>query len=142
MIEIGTKIRAAYVTALEGIIYSGNTVPIVDDKLETTSNVYMRLTTQNYTSTNTKSYFAGECDVVIQIISVQKTAVSKAIVEDICNDVLTTLFPTRNTNGLTLDPSLKLSYALLVNTTNATAVQLADGLEISKTITVRNRVTQ
>ena len=142
MTDFGTKLREAYVAALDGILYGGASVPIVDDKLEITSQVYMRLTTQNMTSANTKSYFAGECDVLIQVISTQKSAVAKSIVEAICTDIMNILFPSVATNGLSIGGSYKISYAKLTNSTNTTAIQVADGIEISKTLTIKNRVIQ
>ena len=142
MYDFTYALRQAYVDALQVVQYNAAPVPIVDDKLETTSPVYMRVTTMNVTQNNTKTYFAGECDVNIQVVSVQKSSVSKGILESISNDMMNALFPTMNTNGLIIGGFYKVSYAMLTNSVYSTAIQTADGFEISKTLTIKTRVIQ
>jgi hypothetical protein len=94
------------------------------------------------TSANTKSYFAGECDVNLQIVSVQRSATSKTIPEVIASQITDILFPSVTTNGLSIDAPYKISYAKLVNTVDDIAIQTARGFEIKKTLVIRNRVIQ
>jgi hypothetical protein len=143
MTDFGTALRASYIAALDGNVQYGiKDVPFMDDKAETDEFFYVRVTTQNMTSANTKSYFAGECDVNLQIVSVQRSATSKTIPEVIASQITDILFPTVTTNGLSIDAPYKISYAKLANTVDDIAIQTARGFEIKKTLVIRNRVIQ
>lgn len=143
MLDFGTSLRAAYINALEGnVLYGVDEVAIVDDKVETDKLYYVRVTTQNMTSSNTKSYFGGECDINLQIVSIQRSATSKTIPEAIASQIMNIVCPTVSTNGLTIGSPYKLSYARLINTVDDIAIQTQRGFEIKKTLIFRNRVIQ
>lgn len=146
MIDIGQKLRKAYYSALSGnITYSGKTVPVVDEKLESNiadNDLYVLFTTQNETDANNKSYFARECDLVMTVVNQRKATNTKEAVENVSSQILTILFPTKNSLGLTVDAPIKLTYARLTNAEYNPLVQTENGFIISKSLTIRNRITQ
>lgn len=146
MIDIGQKLRKAYFSALSGnITFSGKTVPVVDEKLEVSiadNDLYILFTTQNETDNNNKSYFARECDLVMTIVNQRKATNTKEAVENVSSQILTILFPTKASIGLSVDSPLKLTYARLTNAEYNPIAQTDGGFVISKSLTIRNRVTQ
>lgn len=146
MIDIGQKIRKGIYQALNGhITVSSKNIPVVDEKLETNiseNDVYILFTTQNETDRNNKSYFARECDVVIRIVNHRLATGSKEIVEAVSSQLLTILFPTKDTIGFSIDSPLKISYAKLTLAEYDPMVQTEGGFVISKSLTIRARVTQ
>lgn len=146
MIDIGQKLRKAYYDSLAGnLVYKGTFVIVLDEKMENDISaypVYVLFTTQSEVDANNKSYFARECDMVINIINQRKSANSKEIVEDISDQILKRLFPTKTTLGLTLDLPFRLSYARLTNAEYNPLTMTESGFVISKSLTIRNRVIQ
>ena len=146
MVDIGQKLRKAYFTALDGsITYEGSAVPIVDEKLDvniTEHDIYVLMTSQNEVDTNNKSYFARECDIVLRVINRRKATGTKEAVENVSDQILTVLFPTKNTTGLTVDSPLKLSYARLTQAEYNPLAQEQDSFIISKSLTFKNRIIQ
>ena len=146
MIDIGQKLRKAYFTALDGnLTWDGAAVPVVDEKLDvqiTDQDVYVIMTAQNEVDANNKSYWARECDIEMRIINRRKATNTKEVVEDASNQVLTILFPTKNTVGISIDSPLSLTYSRLTNAEYDPLAQTDDGFVISKKLVFKNRITQ
>lgn len=146
MVDIGQKIRKAYYEALTGnLVYESSVIPVVDEKLDvniTEHDIYVLMQAQNEVDRNNKSFWARECDLSMRIVNQRKATNEKEVVEDVSNQILTILFPTRTTTSLAIDAPLKLVWARLINSEYSPLIQNETGLIISKTITFKNRITQ
>lgn len=146
MIDIGQKIRKGIFEALSGhVSLNSKVVPIVDEKLETNiseNDVYIVFTTQNEIDKNLKDYFARECDVVLRVINHRLATGTKETVESVSSQILSILFPTKSTLGFTIESPLKISYARLAQADYDPMVQTDGGFMVSKSLTIRARITQ
>ena len=146
MLDIGQKLRAAFFDALDGnLTWDGAAVPVVDEKLDvqiSDQDVYILMTSQNEIDANNKSYWARECDIELVIINRRKATNTKEVVEDVSNQVLTLLFPDKNTTVLSVAAPLSLTYSRLTSAEYNPLVQTEDGFQISKKLTFKNRITQ
>lgn len=148
MNDAGQAIRKAYFDALNEQVNNpgnpGNFVPIVDEKLDlgiTEHDLYMLIGGQGGTVNGVKGMWAKELDISITVVNRRKATSSKTLIEDICDQMLTILFPTRTTNGLTVASPFKLTYARLLNENYAFDKEDA-GWVISKVLVFRNHITQ
>lgn len=148
MNDAGQAIRKAYYDALNNQVNNpgnpGNFIPIVDEKLEvniTEHDLYMLIGGQGGTVSGVKGMWAKELDISITVVNRRKATSSKTLIEDICDQMLTILFPTRTTNGLTVASPFKLTYARLLNENYAFDKEDA-GWVISKVLVFRNHITQ
>lgn len=146
MLDVGQKLRASYFDALDGnLTWDGAAVPVVDEKLDTQitdQDVYIIMTSQNEIDANNKSYWARECDIELVIVNRRKATNTKEVVEDVSNQVLTLLFPDKNTTVLSIASPLALTYARLTSAEYNPLVQTEDGFQISKKLIFKNRITQ
>lgn len=146
MLDIGQKLRAAFFDALDGnLTWDGAAVPVVDEKLDvqiSDQDVYILMTSQNEIDANNKSYWARECDIELVIINRRKATNTKEVVEDVSNQVLTLLFPDKNTTVLSVAAPLSLTYSRLTSAEYNPLVHTEDGFQISKKLTFKNRITQ
>lgn len=148
MNDAGQAIRKAYYDALNNQVSNpgnpGNFIPIVDEKLDlniTEHDLYMLIGGQGGTVSGVKGMWAKELDISITVVNRRKATNSKTLIEDICDQMLTILFPTRTTNGLTVVSPFKLTYARLINENYAFDKEDA-GWVISKVLVFRNHITQ
>jgi hypothetical protein len=146
MIDIGQKLRKAYFTALNGnVLYEGGAVPIVDEKLDTQiseQDVYILMQAQNEQDVPNRCYPITDCDISMRIVSQLAAVGKKEVVENISNQILTLLFPNHNYNSLSIDAPLKIIYAVKTNSEYSPLVQNDRGFIITKTLTIKNRITQ
>src|SRR5688572_3054094 len=102
MNDAGQAIRKSYYDALNGQVeYDGSPVPIVDEKLDlniTEHDLYMLIGGQGGSVLGVKTMWAKEMDISITVVNRRKATNSKTIIENLCDQVLTILFPTRTTN--------------------------------------------
>lgn len=148
MNDVGTEVRKAFYDALFNQVENPDNsvakIPIVDEKLDlniTEHNLYMLIGGQAENSVNTKSSWAEEVDLNITIVNRRQATNSKTTIENISDQMLGILFPTRTTFGITISSPFLLSYV------RKTSAQYAfekstDGWTISKAIVFRTRITQ
>lgn len=148
MNDAGQAIRKAYYDALNNQVNNpgnpGNFIPIVDEKLDvniTEHDLYMLIGGQGGTVDGVKGMWAKTLDISITVVNRRKATNSKTLIEDICDQMLTILFPTRTTNGLTVASPFKLTYARLINENYAFDKETGDWV-ISKVLVFRNHITQ
>lgn len=148
MKDIGTLLRQAYFEALQGqVVYEGNAIPFVDEKLDidiNEQNIYVLFTTQDEegSGVQNKTKFVSEVLLKMVIVNQRQATNTKETVEDISNQILETLFPSRTQWNLSLDNPLSLTYARFVSGQYNPLVQTDQGFQISKVLTFKNRITQ
>lgn len=146
MIDVGQKLRKAYFDLLDGnITYGGKVVPVVDEKLEMNINdteLYVIFTSQNEVNVNTKSNWIREVEMAIRVVNYRQSTNTKEAVENVSSQILNIIFPSKNTNSVSLDSPLKLSMAVLMNSEYNPVVQTENGFFVSKVLVIKNRVIQ
>ena len=146
MIDVGQKLRKSYFDLLDGnITYGGKIVPVVDEKLELNINdteLYILFTSQNEVNVNTKSNWIREVEMAIRVVNHRQATNTKEAVENVSGQILNVLFPSKNSNAITLDAPLKLSMAVLMNSEYNPIVQTDTGFYVSKMLLIKNRVIQ
>lgn len=146
MIDYDTGLRKAYYDALSGnVTIDSSEIPVVDEKLDTQlteHDIYIKFTTQNVTQGNNKSYFAANIDMNIDIVQLTDSVGGKLIVDDVAGQIMTLLFPTKNTTALVLPSPLRLTFAHLQNSTTELIRSHPKGFITIKTLTFLNRVYQ
>jgi hypothetical protein len=148
MNDVGEAVRKGFYNALNNAIaIPGDPigkVPIVDEKLDlniTENDLYMLIGGQQETTTNTKSNWGNEVDLSITIVNRRKATNSKTTIENIADQMLQILFPTRVTFGLSVDSPFRLSYTKYMNS-QYTFEKLVDGWQINKQLIFKTRITQ
>jgi hypothetical protein len=148
MNDAGQAVRKGFYEALNNAIAIPgdpiNKVPIVDEKLDlniTEHDLYMLIGGQAATAANTKTTWGKEVDLNITIVNRRKATNTKTIIEDIADQMLRILFPTRTAFGLSVDSPFKLSYVKYISD-SYTFDKLADGWQISKQMIFKTRITQ
>jgi hypothetical protein len=148
MNDAGQAIRKSFFNALNNQVENpesaADKIPVVDEKLDlniTEHDLYILIGGQGGTVLPVKDAWMKELDLSLTIVNRRKATNSKTYVENICDQILTILFPTRNTNGLTVASPFKLTYARLTSE-QYNFEKLADGWQISKTLVFRNHITQ
>jgi hypothetical protein len=145
MNDAGQAVRKSYYDTLNGQVeYDGSPVPIVDEKLDlniTEHDLYMLIGGQGGSVLPVKTIWAKEMDISITVVNRRKATNSKTIIENLCDQILTILFPTRTTNGLTVPNPFKLTYARLVREDYAFDKEQTEWV-ISKVLIFRNHITQ
>lgn len=145
MNEWGNQLRKGYFTAWNNsVVIDTDPIPIVDEKLDeniTEADLYILLGAQSETAQDNKTYFAAEVDLVVTVVNRRKATNTKTLVEQVVNQMLTIIFPTKNTNTLSIESPYNLTYAKAISGEYAFE-KLQDGWKISKQITFKNRITQ
>lgn len=145
MNDVGEAVRKGFYDALNGqITFDGAPIPIVDEKLDlniTDNDLYMLIGGQQATVVNTKSTWAKEADLNITIVNRRKATNTKTTIENIADQMLQILFPTRTTFGLSIGSPFNLSYVKYVSD-SYTFEKLAEGWQISKQMIFKIRITQ
>jgi hypothetical protein len=148
MNDAGEAVRKGFYNALyNAVAIPGdpvNKVPIVDEKLDlniTEANLYMLIGGQAATAANTKSTWGKEVDLNITITDRRKATNSKTTIEDIADQMLQILFPTRTSFGLSVEPPFRLSYVKYISD-SYTFEKVNDGWQISKQMIFKTRITQ
>lgn len=110
MKDYGTVIRKAYFNALKNaIVIDGSTIPVFDEKYETgNSELFIKISSQDMQQRNTKRHFRAECTIRLQITEITKSVGGKLKADAVADAILTTLYPTRTTNILDIDPPYQL----------------------------------
>jgi hypothetical protein len=148
MNDAGQTVRKGFFNALTGAIAIPgdpiNKVPIVDEKLDlniTEHDIYMLIGGQAATGADTKQTWGKEVDLNITIVNRRKATNSKTIIEDIANDMLQILFPTKTTFGLSVSTPFNLTYVKYISDSYSFE-KLVDGWQISKAMIFKTRITQ
>jgi hypothetical protein len=148
MNDSGQAVRKGFYSALfNAVEIPGdpiNKVPIVDEKLDlniTDHDLYMLIGGQQATAVNTKQTWGKEVDLNITVVNRRKATNSKTIIENISDQMLLILFPTRTSFGLSIEAPFKLSYVKYISDSYQFE-KLADGWQISKAIVFKTRITQ
>jgi hypothetical protein len=148
MNDAGQAIRKGFYNALNNAIAIPgdpiNKVPVVDEKLDlniTEHDLYMLIGGQQAAAANTKSTWGKEVDLNITIVNRRKATNTKTIIEDIADQMLQILFPTRTTFGLSVSAPFRLSYVKYISD-SYTFEKIADGWQISKQMIFKARITQ
>lgn len=148
MNDTSGAIRKAYFEALfEQVSHpegAATSIPVVDEKLDvniTEHDLYILISGQAGTPKDVKSIWIKEEDINITVVNRRKATNSKLLIENIADQILTIIFPTRTTNGLSIEAPFKLTYARLINgQTNFERIQ--DGWQVSKSLIFKNHITQ
>lgn len=148
MNDAGQAVRKGFYNALkDAIAIPGDPiqkVPIVDEKLDlniTEHDLYMLIGGQQANAANTKQTWGKEVDLNITVVNRRKATNSKTIIEDIADQMLQILFPTRTSFGLTVAAPFKLSYVKYISDSYQFE-KTADGWHISKAMVFKTRITQ
>jgi hypothetical protein len=146
MIDYDTGLRKGYFDVLNGnVLIQSGVIPVVDEKLDTQiteHDIYIKLSTQNVSQQNNKSYFAATVDLNIDIVQITLSVGGKLIVDEVADQVYNLLFPTKNTRAIVLDDPLKLTNAYLQNSTTEPMRETPKGFITIKTLTFFNRIIQ
>lgn len=145
MIDIGTPARKAFFDALNEQVANteGGIIPIVDEKLDariTEHDLYILIGAQNETGRDNKTNWVGEVDILLTVYNRRKTTSTKTVIEDIARQILSIVFPTRTTLGITISPPYNLTYARLTDRDYAFE-KVESGFEIAKRMTFKMRIT-
>lgn len=149
MNDVGTIIRKAYYDALNNnILVPGSPsvyVPIVDEKLDsqiTDADLYMLVGAQTETPYANKTIFMTTVELTIRIVNRRKATNSKTLVEQVADNMLSILFPSKGHNGLTVSAPFKLISAVMSSPATYDFQKLEDGWQISKVLSFKNLITQ
>lgn len=144
MIDYGTPLRKAYFNVLDGNLTAlSSPVPVVDEKLDPgQADIYVKIGTTDEQQQNNKSYFAGNCNVTLDIVQRTESVGSKIVVDDVSNQILALLFTDIKTTTLQVEAPLKLSFAKLEATKTEPLKQIESGFMIVKRLSFTNRVYQ
>lgn len=144
MRDVGTPVRKAIYDAINGnVTIEGALVPFVDEKLDrliTETDIWILLNSQDEVQMPVKSHWACEVSVTLLVINKRQATITKTVIEDVVNQILLILRPTKTTNGITLPAPFKLSY-LSVQTADYQAEQVESGFRIKKQIIIKTRLT-
>lgn len=148
MNDTAGAIRKAYFEALNSQVNHPEggpaLIPVVDQKLDlliTEHDLYILISGQAGTPRDVKSMWAKEEDINITVVNRRKATNSKLLVENIADQILTIILPTRTTNGLAIEAPFKLTYARLISDqTNFDKTN--DGWAVSKSLIFKNHITQ
>jgi hypothetical protein len=148
MNDPGQVVRKSFYDALNDQVLNPEneitTIPIVDEKLDlniTEADLYMLIGGQAENPANTKSSWVDEVDLNITVVNRRKATNSKTTVENISDQLLGILFPTKTTFGINIPEPFKLSVMRKVSA-QYTFDKTNDGWIISKAIIFRTRITQ
>lgn len=144
MIDYDTKLRTAYFNVLDGNLTALTVnVPVVDEKLDPgNADVYVKIGSQNDKQENNKHHWAASCMVNVDVIQRTLSVGSKIVVDDVAGQIMTALFPTKNTHTLTVASPLRLTYAHYEGSQTEPLKAIESGFIIVKRLSFTNRVTQ
>ncbi len=128
-------LRAAIYNALNGTVNVGGVIPVFDEArpVDSTASVYILLSTQQEVAEDTDETFITKSFIDIEVCQNTESAVSKDKIDDIGNEVLTILFPTAWSGGIT-QPSLMQIQNLRRDRT------ITRALEISPTKSILRKI--
>lgn len=140
-------IRKAYFDALNGqLLLDGLTqVPIGDEKVDqgiTASDLYVLIGAQNETDVSNKTNWALNVELALTIVNRREATNTKTEVEQISDQILGILFPTKTTNGLSVATPYTISLANLSGSEYYFKPIQSGGWQITKQLTFKNRLTQ
>lgn len=148
MNDAGTPVRKGFFNALNNQLENPDNavvkVPVVDEKLDlniTEHDLYVLIGGQAASPSDNKSNWVREVDLNITIVNRRKATNSKVIIENISDQMLEIIFPTRTSFGITIEQPFRLSY-VKYQSENYVFDQTPDGWEIKKSIVLRTRITQ
>lgn len=148
MNDAGKVVRKGFYDALNSQLEhpdnGATTIPVVDEKLDvniTEHDLYVLIGGQAASPADNKSHWVREVDLNITIVNRRKATNSKVIIENISDQMLEIIFPTRTTFGISIEQPFLLSY-VKYQSENYVFDQTPDGWEIKKSIVLRTRITQ
>ena len=148
MKDVGLALRAAYYATLNGnITWESAPVPFVDEKLDVNiseQDVYVIMTSQDEEgeSVSNKTKHVNETVLRMQVVNQRRATNTKEVVENVTNQILTLLFPTRTEWNVSLSSPLNLTFAKFSGAQYNPLEKNDQGFMISKVLTFKNRITQ
>ncbi len=145
MRDYGTIIRKAFYDVIKNeVTIDSGVVPIIDEKVEGNSGsaVVIRITTQDMQQQNTKHHFRATCRVLVEVTQYTKTAITKLKIDNVCNQILTLLYPDPKTIALTVPSPYQLPVSYLEGTDTSPFMKVEAGLAITKTLIFNNIINQ
>lgn len=95
-------LRQAVFDALDGnVTYDGNPIPVYDEKNDN-EPIYILLSNQQEFDDNTSDAFITRSTLDYEVVEQTGYSVSKDAIDDINDQILTIIFPTPSTTGLTM----------------------------------------
>jgi len=95
-------LRHAVYNALSGnVTYDGNPIPVYDEKNDN-EPIYILLSNQQEFDDNTSDAFITRSTLDYEVVEQTGYSVSKDAIDDINDQILTIIFPTPSTTGLTM----------------------------------------
>lgn len=130
MKDVQKGLRLSIHTALNGnLSYDSTNVPVWDEKLESSVDKYVILSTQVGVPENSQQTFVRKASILIDIVDKQDNTVSKDAVDDISDQILDIIFPTTQAIGLTppagfqyLNAQLSDEHHLTLNISNTKSI--------------------
>ena len=145
MIDIGTPARKAFYDALYNqVTVESGKIPVVDEKLDariSEHDLYILIGAQNETDRSNKTNWVGEVDIMLTVFNKRRATNTKTIVESIASQILSILFPTRTTVGVTVSNPFRLTWIRPADR-DYNFNKTETGFEISKRLVFRLRITQ
>ena len=103
-------LRSVIYNALNGAVNVSGVIPVYDEKrpATSTSSVYILLSTQQEQDNSTSDAFITLSTIDIEVCQDTESEVSKDVIDDVGNEVLTVLFPTAFTYGITQPSNMQV----------------------------------
>ena len=136
--------RDAVKSSLDGVLFFElSPVQVFDEKAEEGNNMtYVILSTQTSAQEPNFSGFGHQCSLLLDIVCKQYDMMNKEAVDDVSNQILTILFPSVSTNGLTIQSGFQIN-CLTVESVNYVPLRLANAKSIiRKLIRLTAKISQ
>jgi hypothetical protein len=144
MRDVGTAVRKAIFTAINGnVLWEGAPVPVVDEKLDrliSETDLYILIDTQSETQLNVKCHYATSVNLTLRIVQKRQATNSKTVVENVVNQIMQILKPTKIATGFTLPDPFKLSLFTISSAEYQFSAEQG-GFQIWKLISTTTRLT-
>lgn len=146
MKDVALPLRRAYYQALKDqVTINGAIVPVVDAKMEvekTEQDIVIYVSNQNDQERNTKCSFITNSEISLDIVHRMKSAGTKRIVDLICDQILTTLFPDKRSHNLSMETGFQLQSPRLKMTNTTAILPIESGFMQVKTVVFSNIIIQ
>ena len=114
MKDVSKPYRLAIFAALTGqLTYNTLAVPVYDEKQAVTGDekVFVLLSTQTSTPERADNLFARHASIDIEIIAKTGSEISKDVIDDVGDEILTILFPSYGVFGVTVPSGWQFAEA-------------------------------
>lgn len=144
MRDYGTVLRKAFFDTLKNaIVVNGTTIPIFDEKMEagTRNDLFIKISSQDVRHDNTKCHFRARCTITLMVVDSTKSVGGKLLVDQVSDNILNILYPTKKTNTLDVAPPYQLVTSYF-DTSETFFGKSADGYETGKILYFQNTINQ